>query len=90
MQMKLIRFFDWQWDATISVAVLTNRVTRWQFAPLQSPYGITGQGTPVGAVRVTSYTFTDANRNGIIEQNEVQLGAYAAANLRHKTGYRWP
>jgi hypothetical protein len=78
MQVLLIRFFEWQWTATVSFAASQNRVAHWSGPPLLSTYGITQQGSPVGAVRVTPYTFADANHNGIIELDEVQLGTYVA------------
>ncbi|HEY2854277.1 MAG TPA: TonB-dependent receptor plug domain-containing protein [Gemmatimonadaceae bacterium] len=77
-QVLLIRFFEWQWTATVSFAALQNRVTHLDGAPQFRGYGITRQGSPVGAVRVTPYTFADANHNGIIELDEVQLGAFDA------------
>jgi len=77
-QLLLLRFFDWQWTATVSVAALQNRVTHWSGSPFQTQFGVTQQGSAVGAVRVTPYTFADANNDGIIEMNEVQLGAYVA------------
>ena len=62
-----------QWTTTISLAALSNRVSRLVAPPLISSYGITREGSPVGAVRVVPYTFTDANHDGIIDVSEVQL-----------------
>ena len=69
----LIEHGDFQWTATLSVATLSNRITRLNLPPQISAYGITREGSPVGAIRAVPYTFADANRDGIINVNEVQL-----------------
>ena len=62
-----------KWTTTISLAALSNRVTRLRAVPLVTNYGITREGTAVGAVRAVPYTFADANHDGIIDVSEVQL-----------------
>ena len=69
----LIERGELQWTATLSVASLSNRITRLNVPPQVTSYGILREGAPVGAVRVVPYTFADANHDGIIDVSEVQL-----------------
>ena len=62
-----------QWNATVSLAALSNRVTRYVLPPKFSLFGITREGSAVDAARDLPYTFADANHDGIIDVSEVQL-----------------
>lgn len=73
VKMLLIERGEFQWTATLSAASLSNRVTRFKLPPQLSNYGITREGSPVGAVRAVPYTFADANHDGIIDVSEVHL-----------------
>ena len=64
-----------RWDGTFSLALLRNRVTS-----LPAPYAGTilnraVVGQPLGGIFVRSYTYADANHDGIIAASEVQLGS---------------
>jgi len=62
-----------QWSATLSLASLRNDVSRFNLPPQITQFGITSEGSPVGAIRAVPYTFADANHDGIIDASEVQL-----------------
>jgi hypothetical protein len=65
-----------RWDGTLSVATLRNRVTGFDVPP---PIGTVSSpvspGYSFGGLWAQSYTYADANHDGIIAENEVQLGA---------------
>jgi len=69
----LIGHDEFQWTATLSVAALSNRVTRFVLPPFFSNFGITREGSAVDALREVPYTFADANHDGIIDTSEVHL-----------------
>ena len=69
----LVERGEFQWTATLSLASLSNRVTRYVPPPTITTYGITKEGSAVGATRAVPYTFADANHDGIIDVSEVQL-----------------
>jgi len=69
----LLDLGELRWTATVSLAALSNRVTRFVFPPVIGAYSITREGSALGAARVVPYTFADANHDGIIDVSEVQL-----------------
>ena len=70
---SLIERGDVQWSTTLSLAALSNRTTKFVLPPRVTQYGITREGSPVGAIRAVPYTFADANGDGIIDTTEVKL-----------------
>ena len=64
------------WRATLSMAVLHNEVTRLTIAPQYTKNDPIVQGYPFGSLWGVPYTYADANHDGIIASNEVQLGTF--------------
>lgn len=64
------------WTGSLSLAVLHNEVTRMTTPSLYTTNDPIVQGHAFGGLWATPYTYADANHDGIIEPNEVQLGAY--------------
>jgi hypothetical protein len=72
----LLQLPSLRWDGTLSVATLQNKVTGFDVPPpvgtLSNPVS---PGYSFGGLWAQSYTYADANHDGIIAANEVQLGA---------------
>ena len=65
-----------RWTATFSAAMLHNEVTKLDQPPVYTTRGSIVQGKPYGGVWARTYTYADANHDGIIGTNEVQLGDF--------------
>ena len=62
-----------QWNATVLATMLRNRVrSLGDLPPLVQTYNITTVGSPVATYTTRGYTYSDANGDGLIGQNEVQ------------------
>jgi len=55
---------------------LHNEVTKLDRSPVYSTQGSVVQGKPYGGIWARPYTYADANHDGIINANEVQLGTF--------------
>ena len=64
------------WTGSLSLTVLHNEVTRMTTPSLYTTNDPIVQGYAFGGLWATPYTYADANHDGIIEPNEVQLGAF--------------
>ena len=69
----LANFSELQWTASLSLALLRNRVTRLATPPTYTLTDPLAQGQPFGTVWANTYTYADANHDGIISTSEVQL-----------------
>lgn len=63
-----------RWTGSLSIAVLRNRVTHLDGPPIRSSIDPIAQDYPFGGVWATTYTYADANHDGIIGTDEVQAG----------------
>jgi hypothetical protein len=64
------------WTGSLSLAVFHNEVTRMTTPSLYTTNGPIVQGYAFGGLWATSYTYADANHDGIIAPNELRLGAF--------------
>jgi hypothetical protein len=82
---KLVDRARLRWDATLTAATLRNRVmSLGSFPPIVGVGSITQVGYPIGGYWSTPYTYADANRDGMIGSNEIQVSnslTYAGSSL---------
>jgi TonB-dependent starch-binding outer membrane protein SusC len=62
-----------RWTGSLSLALLRNRVTHMISAPVIGFHDPVALGQAFGSPLVYTYTYSDANHDGIISANEVQL-----------------
>jgi len=63
-----------RWAGSLSMALLRNEVTKLDHPPSYATQGSIVQGKPYGGLWARPYTYVDANHDGILGTNEVQLG----------------
>ena len=67
---------NFRWTGSLSMAASHNEVTKLDRSPVYSTQGSVVQGKPYGGIWARPYTYADANHDGIINANEVQLGTF--------------
>jgi outer membrane receptor protein involved in Fe transport len=75
-RVRLVDRSSFRWNASLSFATLRNRVLSLDGVPplIAATYRIQA-GYPVRGLWSLPYTYSDANRDGIVDTSEVQLGA---------------
>jgi TonB-linked SusC/RagA family outer membrane protein len=68
---QLVRTPWFGWDVTISAATNHNRILRLGVPPIVGSATQQREGYPIDGLWAPTYTFSDVNRNGIIEPGEV-------------------
>jgi hypothetical protein len=80
------------WDMTVSASHNGNKIVSLGLSPSGKPNATIGTGAtrdsvgfPINALTIASYTWSDANHDGIIQSNEVTVNPIA-----HYFGYTFP